>query len=266
MSGRTMPVATALILSLVTFSTIPNVAQALDWANDPIIQSEDCNNLEYPDVISFLQNFYYPTLSYSSDQRASGQQMMATYAIASALITRSQICLAQALELKKLADKLNKQSALLTSGTSMSKRQIKQQRKLTAEASTQIEKAAEQVDQLSPAQRKMFGLGSAAFMAGTYATAQLFRAVEKYMADTKEDLSEINKPKPRFGMPNMGDVRKVVGSFGTVNTMRVLFTGLKEHMTNLYNTSKFLLAYSKRQKVDLPPDATKQLSNVSDWV
>ena len=241
-------------------------ASARSWTSDPIIDSERCDNLEYQDVVDFLQKYFYPTLSYSGGQREAGQKMMSTYAIASALILRSQICLAEALALKRLVQDLKKQTALLTSGTSMSKRQLRKQRQLTAEANEEITVAADRTEELSSEQRKSFAIGSSAYLAGTYATARLFKAIEKYLAETADDMTEVSKPRSRFGLPSVNDVRKVVGSIGTVNTVRVLFAGLQDHMRSLYDTSRFLAEYSKRQKLDLPADATDQLSVVSDWV
>jgi len=259
------------VLVLTVFIGQVAVAQdRLAWISDPIIQAESCDKLEYENVVTFLQTYFYPTLGYTAAQRKVGRDMMANYAIASALISRSQICLAEALELKKLTDQLKKQNAVLTSGTSMSKRQLKKQRKLTAEANEKISAAAEEAGELTPDQRKTFAMGTAAYLAGTYATAQLFRSVDDYLVETKDSVSETvestTSDTSTFGLPGLGSVKKVVGTFGTANTVTVLFRGLNDHVGDLYTTSRFLMDYSQRQNIELPADATDQLASMTDWV
>ena len=257
-----------LLVSLFFISLPALSADKPAWAKHPVIASDSCDSLEYSDVIEFLKKYYYPTLGYSSKQNEAGRQMMETYAIATSLILRSQTCLAEALEIKGLTDKLKKQQKLVSSGTSMSKRELKKQRKLTTDASAKITAAAKKTEQMTPEQRKRFSLGSAAYLAGTYATARLFKTMEDYASETKDGVSALagSSKKSGFGIPNMDDLKKAAGVFGTANTVRVLFTGLQDHASNLYSTSKFLIEYSKEQKLDLPPDATEQLSSVVDWV
>lgn len=250
-----------LALSIFTiFSAYANDKPV--WANDPVISSENCSSLKHKDVVSFLAKYFYPTLSYDSDQGTAGRQMMETYAIATSLTLRSQTCLAEALEIKGLTDKLKKEQALVSSGTSLSKKELKKQRKLSAEANEKIKSAASKVENLTPEQRKSFGLGTASYLAGAYATSELFKKIKNYGEETASVASGLSSGKG-FGMDTFN---KIKGTLGAANTVRVITSGLKDHTKSLYSTSKFLMDYSKKQKIDLPSDATSSLNSAVDWI
>lgn len=261
----------AIVVATILVPTGVVRAQTGNWATDPVATAGGCDNLEYVEIAQFLQTHYYPSLVYAGGKKKSGRQMLANYAIASTLVTRSQICLADALELKKLSDDLSKQAALLTGGTSMSKRQLKKQRALTAEANAEIEAATAQVDGLTPEQRERFGKGSAAYLAGAYATGQLFRSIDGYLIETKDDIKKSSGSGSGIGgLPGLGGVTEgiggMVGAFGKAGKAGLVFVGLQDHVVNLYETSQFLTAYSQEQDIELPPDATDQLAEISDWV
>ena len=260
-----------LIVTLLASAVFvsPVRAQTGSWSSHAVMAGEGCENLEYLEVADFLQVHYYPSLTYGSKEE-SGQQMLTNYAIAGTLVARSQACLADALELKELSDELKEQMALLKSGTSMSKRQLKKQRALTAEANAEIEAAAAQLEELTPEQRERLGKGSAAYLAGAYATSQLFRSIDDYLVETGEVMEQSSKPKSRFGGLGIGNVAQAVGgavnAFGKASDTGRVFVGLKDHVLNLYETSQFLAAYSREREIELPADATNQLAEFSDWV
>jgi hypothetical protein len=265
---RAKLLAIALLASAAFVS--PVRAQTGAWTSHPVMAAEGCDNLQYVEVADFLQTHYYPSLTYGSSQDESGQQMLTNYGIAGTLVARSQACLADALELKELSDELREQTALLKSGTSMSKRQLKKQRALTAEANAEIEAAAARLEELTPEQRERFGKGSAAYLAGAYATSQLFRSIDEYLVETRKDVGQSSKPKSRFGgLPGIGKVTDSVGgvvsAFGKASDAGRIFAGLKDHVANLYETSQFLAAYSREKEIELPADATNQLAEFSDW-
>lgn len=257
------------VLASVTFVS-PARAERDAWSSHAVMAGEGCDNLEYVEVAGFLQTHYYPSLTYGSKEE-SGQQMLTNYAIAGTLVARSQTCLADALELKELSDDLREQMALLKSGTSMSKRQLEKQRALTAEANAEIEAAAARLENLTPEQRERVGKGTAAYLAGAYATSQLFRSIDEYLADTGEAMEQQSKPKSRFGgLSGIGSVVETVGgavsAVGKASDAGSIFVGLKDHVANLYETSQFLAAYSQEREIELPADATNQLAEFSDWV
>ena len=195
--------------------------------------------------------------------------MMQHYAVASTLVTRSQICLAEALALKELADELREQQALLTSGTSMSKRQVKKQRKLTDEANEEIGEAAYALDQLTPEQKDRFRKGSAAYMAGTYATGKLYQAAEGFVRASAEEATadDSSSSSSKFSLDKVKSVAgKATSIFRKGTEMTIVFRGLQDHTGDLYSTSQFLKRYAKQKDIDLPADATEQLADVSDWI
>lgn len=246
------------------------------WTSDPVVTGENCDNLEYEEIVGFVDRYLGDSISYGNADKESGAQMMSNYAIASTLVLRSQVCLAEALELKRLADDLRKQRDVLTSGTSMSKREMKKQRKITAKANAEIEATAADIDELTPEQRKRFGQGTAAYLLGTYATGQVFKSVDEYMIESanatrQEAQQAAAATKSRFGgLPGVdkvaGAAKAGAGIFKRATETTVVFKGLKDHTVDLYETSKFLREYSSSNGVELPADATNQLAQVSDWV
>lgn len=253
-------------------------AQRSAWASDPVITGEDCENLEYGQIATFVDEYLGGSMSYAGSEKESGAQMMGNYTIASTLVLRSQVCLAEALELKRLADDLRKQRAVLTSGTSLSKREMKRQRKMTAKANAEIESTAAEIEELTPEQRERFGKGTAAYLLGTYATGQVFKSVDEYMIEsanaTRQEAQQAAaaaQSKSRFGsLPGLGEVagaaKAGAGIFKRATEAGVVFKGLKDHTVDLYETSQFLREYSANNDVEVPADATDQLAQVSDWV
>lgn len=242
------------------------VANSADWMNDPVIASEDCSALEYKNIVAFLTKYYYPKLGFSASQNLAGKEMMETYAIATSLTLRSQTCLSEALNLKKLTDKLKKEQALISSGTTMSKKQIKKQRKFSEGADKKIKAAAEDLKELTPKQRKTFSLGAATYLAGAYTTAELFKTIKAYAEKTGQDISDLTGKAKKFALPSLNDVNKAIRAAGTANTIRVVTSGLPPHASNLMSTSQFLMKYSKRKNIKLPSDATNKLNSASDWI
>lgn len=252
-------------------------AQRSAWVNEPVVTGDGCDDLDYEKVLTFVDNYLGDGLSYGiNDEEESGAAMMENYTIASALVLRSQVCLAEALELKKLADNLRKQQSVLTSGTSLSSRQMKRQRKITAKANEEIQETAAEIDELTPEQREAFGQGAAAYLLGTYATGQVFKSVDEYMIESAaatraESEQAANATKSRFGnIPGADKVAGVaqagVSIFKRAGETKTVFKGLKDHTVDLYETSQFLRDYSSDNGVALPADATEQLAQVSDWV
>lgn len=256
---------------LLLFGALPGFAQTTAWTSDPVIAGEGCENLEYLEMAQFVDTYLNDSTGYAGGAEESGVKMMSDYSIASALVLRSQVCLAEALELKEIADDLKRQQAVLTSGTSLSKRQIRQQRKLTAQANEEIESTARELEELTPEQRERFGKGTAAYLVGTYTTGQLFRSVDEYVVESAAEMQQETKPKSRFGgIPGLDQVNDVARGatnvFKKATDVGLVFGGLKDHTVSLYQTSEFLREYSANNDVELPSDATDQLAEVSDWL
>ncbi len=265
-------IALTLLAAGLLAAAMPAAAQTAVWTSDPVVAGEGCENLEYGQMARFLDTYLGDSPSYGGTAEESGVQMMLNYTIASALVLRSQQCLAEALELKEIVDDLKRQQAVLTSGTSLSKRQVKQQRRLTEKANAEIEATAQQLEELTPEQRERFGKGTTAYLLGTYATGQTFRSVDEYVAESAAEAQQQAKPKKsRFGgIPGLNEVSDVAQGAASVfkkaSDVTVVFAGLKDHSVSLYETSQFLRQYSERHDVEVSEGATERLAEVSDWV
>lgn len=253
------------VLVALLFVSHCQVASA-QWNSHPVIVAGGCENLEYTQILGFLAEYIPANQAQSENKVATANVMQSHYTIATALVTRAQECLAEALELKELADKLRKQQAILTSGTSMSGSQIRKQRKLTADANEEIQLAARQLASLTPTQQDRFSKGTSTFLAGTYSTGQLYKSMAAYAGSTA------NNAKKQAGS-NAGSIvekanRTVTSGKEWVQAtmkLRALAKNLHEHTVDLVRTGQFLRTYAEQRSVKLPGDATKRLSEVSDW-
>lgn len=267
-----MTIRTLCGMFAVAFLVAAFPANAQTWTSDPVVTDEGCENLEYVDVATFLESYLTASDGYEGSKKESSAAMLLHYTIASALVNRSQGCLAEALELKALTDQLKEQQALLTSGTSMSKQQVKKQRELTAEANAEIEAAAAQIEELTPEQKDRFSKGSSTYFAGTYATGEVFRSIEGYVTETSSAAAQqLSDDKPRSGLLGglgaVADVAKGAANvFGMAKGAGYVFKGLKDHTTELVKTSQYLKSYSDDKDIELPEDATNQLTGFDDWV
>lgn len=233
----------------VIASTLGMNAHA-SWNQSSVISGSDCTSLGYDDVTSFLVTYYFPTLGYDPSHKKAGKKMMESYAIASALMTRSQICMAEALELKELTDSLKKQQAILAGGSSLSEKEINKHRKNAAAADKEIRAAAEAKAELTPEQRTTFGLGAGTYLAATYATYKLFNSIEDYTKATKDKA----KNKGLGGM---------LGGGGTAVTVALISKGVLGLLKDAVTTGGFLVDYSKEKKIGLPDDATNKLKEIA---
>ena len=257
-------VIAAIALTAIFASTIE--AQSDRWNADPVASSAGCASLDHGEIEQFLARYLYPALAYSGSQQDSVALIPIHYAMATTLVLRAQICLAEALELKDLAFKLQEQVALLTSGTSMSRHQIKKQRELTDEANAEIDQATARLDELSPERRRLFARGTVAYLGGTYATWRVFNSIQQFVSDTKDELNEATKEEGHAGRKLAKFASGAFGRAKLTKDVSPVLGGLHEHTRNLYQTSRLLIDYADRQKIEIPTDATDQLAELSDWV
>jgi len=252
-------------LLLGVFLLVPVLAIAeATWASDPVIKSEGCESLEYVDVAKFMGQHYYPAVS-NLEKKNAATNFVNTYTMSTALIMRSQACLAHALELKELSKELQTTQQLIAGGTSLSKQEVQKHRQLTAKANEEITKAAEQQKKLTPKQQKSFSLGTSTYLTGTYATVKLFDLGKNVVGGAFNALSDASKGNVIGALGSLG---KSVTSLVSKDTGKVktLVSGYKDHAVNIYDTSKFLINFSKKNNIKLPTDATKDLAAVSDWI
>lgn len=250
--------------SVLLLSLSLSVQAKSHWNTDPMMVSGGCDGMEYSEVLSFMAN--YVDTKYPADKKLASEKMLADYSIAAALVNRAQECLAEALQLKDLADRLRREQALLSGGTSLSRKQIKRQRKLTMEANAEIQLAARGVEKLSPAMKQSFAQGTAAYLSGTYVTTQLYRGIDDYVKVAKDKMGGTKSSHDKSTFDSVVDVFKdFPARIGFGKSALTVMRGLHNHTLDLINTSRFLQAYSEQKAVKLPNDATKQLASVSDW-
>lgn len=258
------PTMIAAITVAIIASAAP--AQSNGWIDDPVAGSEGCENLDHAQIQQFLVVYLYPALAYSGSQQESAYLIPFHYAMATTLVLRSQVCLTEALDLKDLAFELKEQVAVLTSGTSMSRRQIKKQRELTDQANAEIDRATARIDELSPEQRRLFARGTAAYVGGTYATWRVFHSIKQHVSDTKDEFKEIREEESHVGRKLTKFASGALGRAKLARDVSPVLRGLHEHTRSLYETSRFLVEYADQQKIEIPADATEQLAELSDWV
>lgn len=248
------------------------------WSNDEFISADDCTNIDYEDAVRFVDEHFLPALGYLPAADDVEEQFFKVYVLSSAVTLRSQMCLAESLELKELTDQLKQEQALIQSGTSFGRNEILKQRELSEAADAQIRAASEQIEELSPEQRKTMTVGIATYLAGAYATSEMLQTVDevaikagedaKNSADNLKDLAndpgkalgglfkKKNKSKSRNGIHNAAKV---------VTFFTELLPGVKDQVVRLFDTGTYLTQFSSMHAMELPADATDKLSGVMDW-
>lgn len=256
------------------------------WYNSPVITSKGCQHLTQNELQPFADKFimklqnrdkkkteYKATKSTLSTLKIANKKLLESYKVSAALILRSQMCLSHALGLKKHSKKLDKQLKILTSGATLSRKQIKKQRKLTAETNKIIVKTAKAQQQLKPQQKKSFQTGTIVYSMGLEKTYHTFLNIQ-YNTDVLKSLS-FDSTK-QFGKRFFADLSNIKGKLSEANQVRKeiislskaywnFSRGMKNYIKDLMKTFKFLGLYTKTNKIKLPADATKRLEKYDDW-
>jgi hypothetical protein len=248
------------------------------WLSNDVVTSESCTNIGYDDVVKFIDDYYLPALGYLPAADDIEEQFFEVYVISSAVTLRSQLCLAESLELKGLTDELLKEQALIKSGTSFGKNELEKQRQLTEAADLQIRQASEQVGELKPEQKKTFAMGVATYLAGAYATSEMVKVVDdvakKAAEDAKNTGSDLKNAAKDPGKAIGGFFKKKDKSASdgalknpakVVTFFTELLPGVKDQVKRLYTTSTYLTEFSAKNGIELPADATSKLDGVLDW-
>lgn len=267
------------LLAVGMFLAVSNFATAAGaWLSSDLVTAEDCTNVGYSDVVEFIDTYYLPALGYLPAADDIEQQFFEAYAISSAVTLRSQLCLAESLELKELTDALKKEQALIKSGTSFGNNELLKQRELTNSADAQIRAATEEIGELSPEQKKTFTVGVATYLAGAYATSEMVKVVDDVAKKAAEDAKNSGDNLKDAAK----DPRKAIGglfkkkdkdksSSGIKNPLKVvtffteLLPGVKDQVVRLFETGTYLTKFSADKGIELPADATDKLNGVLDW-
>ncbi|WP_317930296.1 hypothetical protein [Halioxenophilus sp. WMMB6] len=232
------------------------------WADEPLVTDPSCDTFTFQNVLSFMDSYIKTEELQDTvdDLSASAQELMQSYTTASILLNRSQLCLAEALELKEVTETLTKEKKILLSGTSLSKKEIKKHRSYSETASNEIIKATAQVDELKPEQRKNFSLGAGTYLAGSHTTSQILEDARAYATkatnaakDCKENASTNNSVMDKFS----SSLTCAQGPGKAANLLGILGSGGPDYTKNILDTGNSILEYSKANKIELPPDSSK---------
>lgn len=236
------------------------------WQNEKLVTCDECNSITYDNVKSFVDAYYREEEKQrmSSGDEAAGQELMQSYTMASLLINRSQLCLAQALKLKEVTDDLLKEKEILLSGTSLSKKEIEKHREYSKEASQKIVSTTQETSTLTKEQRRNFSLGTATYLTGTYMTQKTAKDVAKYIQVIAGNISGETTAVTGNDITNIfnkgASMLKLSGATKAAGTLKNLSAGIDDHMLNLATTSKSIYRYSQKQNLKLPADTSQYVT------
>jgi hypothetical protein len=240
------------------------------WANEPIIQQNQCNTFTRENIQSFIDAYGGAaayTLSGSADE--AGIKAMGTYLLSATLINKAQRCMAEALALKETMSVLEQEKQILLSGTSLSNSEIEKHREYSAQASQEIQSYSEKGEKLSPDMREAFILGVTTFLTGTYTTTRIHDAVADYTKEVSKSVKESTQRAQNNPNKMLGWMQGALEVFDRSSkggaTMYIIGSGLVPHTKNLYATGEYLIDYSKSNDLDVPADATDEFLSVSGW-
>lgn len=238
----------------VALMLLSGSVMAGDWISDPVVSESGCLNVSGKEVVGFITKYYLPSLVFSSNSKQAEKDLFQSYVISSTLLTRSQICLAEALEIKGVTDDLKKQQKILTSGTSFGdKKELKAHRKLSEKVDKKISKALAKDKKLKPEQRKVFTVGTTIYAGATYSFVELNKAYAKYFDNSVDDAQGLldSASKDPLGAAS--------GMFGKVTTVALLGKGISVLWPMTVNTGNDILNYSKKNDIELDNDVASKV-------
>jgi hypothetical protein len=256
-------------LDNLTSNFADQAEEAPAWASEPLIQEDKCDSFSKENITSFVLTYQQQPFTLQTSASEAGKRAMQTYTLASALINRSQLCLAESLNLKATSEILLKEKEILLSGTSLSKKEIEKHRAYSSEASKEIQLATSKIDELSPEKRKTFILGVGTYLAGSYQTVRIKEAVANYLSKTSDTVTANASLAQSSGNNPVGWLVAGLNIATTATsgaaTMYNIGGGLPDHLTNLYDTSQHLIEFSQSENLSLPSDITDEFMSVTGW-
>jgi hypothetical protein len=227
---------------------------ANDWSSVPIVKDTECINVSGKEIIAFIEEHFVPLLIFSEDRDSSEAGLFQSYTISSALLTRSQICLAEALEIKGVTRDLKKQHRILTSGTSMNSKQLKAHRKVSENVGAEIEKALEKKAELEPEQKKVFAVGTSMYGGATYAFVELNKAYKEYFEDNAKGVKDqvINAvADPKATLKNVGGL---LGIGKKAVTVTLIGKGIKSLWPMTISNGRQIVEYTQQNDIAVDKD------------
>lgn len=236
------------------------------WSKEAFLASENCADLSYTDMSEFMLK-YLPATGNSKKIKQASERVMTSYMLAALAVNQANICLAESLDLKDAKEELLKEREILTSGTSMSAKEMSKQREYAANASSAIREKTLKSQGIEPAQQKSFILGASTYLLGTYKTYVIKDDADKLIKVAEADMKK-EKSKASSGFSIGGIVDSVSNGsdyMAAYESLEDLTDGLPQHVTKLVATATFFIEYAESQELELDEDATAEFNEAIEW-
>lgn len=233
------------------------------WKDEPLLQKSSCADTGFMEIKQFMDK-YTPAEFNSTDIKKGSDQLMSSYVIAHLAINQANICLAEALGMDELKADLLAHRDTVKNGTSFSKKEDKKYRSFTQSATEKMAKELAQANAIKPQMYKSFAVGASTYLLGTYKTYIIKEDAEELQETVEKDMAKAkSKSSGGFSLGTLTEVFDKGSDYVTASdTLKVVLTGMPEHLPKLYSTSQLLVEYAKSKDIELEEDATESLGDV----
>jgi hypothetical protein len=242
------------------------MAEGGNWADDAYFNATSCLQKDAEEhtssaslvVASLLTR--YATKEFQSDIGVASVQLVSDYHIASLLVNRGNLCLAQALGIKDVEEQLVEEQQLLLSGTSLTKKEVNRHRKIAKNASEKIAEVADSLEVISPEKKQYFSAGVTTYLLGIVQTVRIKQSFDNVTTAAKSTASLGDGKKGTAAI--QAKAKSLGGLFtGGAGILRV-FTGAPKHISKLVASGNNMVKYSKKYDIKIGEDVTKEFSSV----
>ena len=185
----------------------------------------------------------------SGDIYAKQDQLVKAYGVTALGVNNAQVLLAKAFGLKDLVTQLEAEKETLSSGSVTDEKSIKANKKLTEKANKAIQQKMESGEQLSDEGRKYYLKAFVPYVQGLLGSKKMVEKSEGFLDSAKNALSSAGFIEKAKLTKNLS-----VGTWVASKT-----PGLAK---DLWETSKMMVTYGKKNKIEVPKDATESISDM----
>lgn len=254
--------------SSLVWAQAPNLetADAVEWTNDAYLSSNSCfSDGESSTVSLVVSNIVsrYMTKNYVTDVDVASYQLVQDYLIASLLVNRGNLCLAQAMGLKEVEEELLHEQQILLSGTSVSKKEVKRHRKIATSAASKIEAAADKLSEMAGEKKRYFSIGSITYLLGIVQTVRIKQSFDNVLNATTTTATSTLASAKSGGIQGLG--RALAGASSVIKGgggVLKVSKGIPKHLSNLVASGNTIVKYSEKYDVPLGEDVTSEFANV----
>lgn len=190
------------------------------------------------------------------------------YVVASAIIAGAQGEMAEALELKRQADKMKAEANALSDDSTVSKKTLKSYTKASQNTNKLIRKKLDKNEELSKEQRQQFVSGVILYSQGMQSSKKVWREAGPFASSVKAEAGASAKSfkekissNPLDLLPKSGQKSGVLSKFGTG---LYIASSTPKFMKNHSKTLKQIVKYMQDNNIDVPPEATAALSGLDE--